>query len=152
MKVPLLLFTAMILLCLQVVSQMAAKTFPWGSGEALNPADHSLDMSVEVTVGVTPADADRAPRAAPFATTALPDGRQELTAEVDVELSPDAIGEQGGSAACSAPWPSLPVIRTVNPGRAAAAGTDRRAKGFVQQLLPPAHFCSSRRACWLSLP
>ena len=87
-------------LCLQVVSQMAAEAFPKGTVEALNPADHSLDMSVEVTVGVTPADEDRAPRAATFAHTALPDGSQELTAEVDVELSPDAIGEQGDLAAC----------------------------------------------------
>ena len=90
---------------------MAAEAFSQGSVEALDSADHSLDMSVEVTVGVTPADEDRAPRAATFATTALPDGSQELTAEVDVELSPDAIGEQGGSPACRGVWLTLPVQR-----------------------------------------
>ena len=79
---------------------MAAEAFPKGAVEALTSADHSLDMSVEVTVGLTAADEDRAPRVATFATTALPDGTNELTAEVDVELSPDAIGESSGWLGC----------------------------------------------------
>lgn len=108
---------------------MAAEVFPQGPIEALVSADHSLDMSVEVTVGVTAADEHRAPRAATFATTALPDGTQELTAEVDVELSPDAIGEWGGSAAagrwcrpCLCRWDCHPR------GGCSAAGTDRESQ------------------------
>ena len=86
---------------------MAAGGFPRGAVEALSSADHSLDMIVEVTVGLTPADEDRTPRAATFATTALPDGTNELTAEVDVELSPDAIGESRMARLLGELWLSL---------------------------------------------